>query len=456
MKRKVDMKIRKFSRRQIFMLIIVGMIFTPLVSVAATDLNDLDARLSGTVILGDLVQYAYRNNPSIREAREAWRATIEQYRLETAYPDPEIMMTYFPEPLETRLGPQDWNANLTQKIPFPGKLTKAGEVVEAEARIAKLNVDKTIRDIIVSIRESFYELSYIRQAQTAADQNLKLLNHLRKISETAYAQDRNTLLDMVKAQSQSGQLRYDILMLRDLEETEIAQLNSLLNRQTDTPFGRLGVETDQSVVFSLEEIYQVAETHQEEIQMAKVRIERAKRKIELAKFKNLPDFKVGLFYAGIGNPDVANPPPDEGDDALGIQAGITIPLWFGRNKSRILKAKAEMKRAEAAKTVRVNETSAKIRSLYFRLENARRLIELYSKELLPQAAKSIEIAETWYQEGQSSFSDFIETQSVWYNFQLALARAKADYGKNLARLERLVGKSITIRQADHGTKKEEK
>jgi len=438
------------------MLIIVGMIFTPLVSVAATDLNDLDARLSGTVILGDLVQYAYRNNPSIREAREAWRATIEQYRLETAYPDPEIMMTYFPEPLETRLGPQDWNANLTQKIPFPGKLTKAGEVVEAEARIAKLNVDKTIRDIIVSIRESFYELSYIHQAQTAADQNLKLLNHLRKISETAYAQDRNTLLDMVKAQSQSGQLRYDILMLRDLEETEIAQLNSLLNRQTDTPFGRLGVETDQSVVFSLEEIYQVAETHQEEIQMAKVRIERAKRKIELAKFKNLPDFKVGLFYAGIGNPDVANPPPDEGDDALGIQAGITIPLWFGRNKSRILKAKAEMKRAEAAKTVRVNETSAKIRSLYFRLENARRLIELYSKELLPQAAKSIEIAETWYQEGQSSFSDFIETQSVWYNFQLALARAKADYGKNLARLERLVGKSITIRQADHGTKKEEK
>ncbi|HIJ56959.1 MAG TPA: TolC family protein [Deltaproteobacteria bacterium] len=456
MKRKVDMKIRKFSRRRLFMLIIAGLFFTPLVSVAETNLNDLDARLSGTVILGDLVEYAYRNNPSIWEAREAWRATIEQYRLETAYPDPEIMMTYFPDPLETRLGPQDWNANLTQKIPFPGKLSKAGEVVEAEARIAKLNVDKTIRDIIVSIRESFYELSYIRQAQTAADQNLKLLDHLRKISETAYAQDRNTLLDMVKAQSQSGQLRYDILLLRDLEETEMAQLNSLLNRQTDAPFGRLEVEIDQSVVFSLDEIYQLAETHQEEIQMAKVQIERSKRKIELAKFQNLPDFKVGLFYAGIGNPDVANPPPNAGDDALGIQTGITIPLWFGKNKSRVLKAKAEMKRAEAAKTARVNETSAKIRSFYFRLENARRLIELYSKELLPQAAKSMEIAETWYQEGQSSFSDFIETQSVWYNFQLALARAKADYGKNLARLERLVGKSITIRQADHGMKKEGK
>jgi len=127
------MKIRESSKRRPFMLIIFGLFFIPPVSVAETDLNGLDTRLSGTVILGDLVEYAYRDNPSIREAREAWRATIERYRLETAYPDPEIMITYFPEPLETRLGPQDWNATLTQKIPFPGKLSKAGEVVEAEA-----------------------------------------------------------------------------------------------------------------------------------------------------------------------------------------------------------------------------------------------------------------------------------------------------------------------------------
>ena len=450
------MKIRKSSKRRRFMFIISGILFIPLVSVAATDLNNLDAQLSETVILGDLVEYAYRKNPSIQEAREAWRATIEQYRLETALPDPEIMMTYYPEPLETRLGPQDWNVNLTQKIPFPGKLSKAGEVVEAEARIAKIILDKTIRDIIVSIRQSFYELSYIRQAQTVADQNLKLLDHLQKVSETSYAQDKTTLLDMVKAQSQSGQLRYDILLLRDLEEMEMAQLNSLLNRSIEAPFGRLGVETDQTVVFNLEEIYQLAKTHQEEIQMAQVQIDKAKKKIEFAKYQNWPDFKVGLFYAGIGNPDVTNPPPDAGNDALGIQTGITIPIWFGKNKSRILKAKAEMRQAEAAKNARVNETSAKIRSIYFRLQNARRLIELYRKELLPQAAKSIEIAETWFQEGQSSFSDFVEAQSVWYNFQLALARAKADYGKNLALLERLVGKSVTIRQADHGTKKEEK
>lgn len=464
MRKQTDLKIGKkryhYRRRHMkacFLLAALFSIGMVIFSLGKTDATTLETRLSQGFGLGDLMAFAYENNPTIVAAREAWRETVERYRLETSYPDPELMVTYFPDPIETRLGPQDWNATLSQKIPFPGKLSKAGEVVETEAKIAKLNLDKTVRDITVSIRESFYELLYIRRAQTAADQNMKLLDHLRTVGETAYAQDRNTLLDMIKAQSQSGQLRYDILLLKDLEETETTRLNTLLNRAPGAHFGALHPPAAAEVVFTLEEIYRMAKDRQEEIQIAGVRVERAQKKMELAKLKNLPDFKVGLFYAGIGNPDVANPPPDEGQDALGIQAGVNIPLWFGKNKSRILKAKAAIKKAEAAKTAQVNTTFANIRSLYFKLTNARRLMDLYSKELLPQAAKSIEMAETWFQEKQSSFSDFVETQSVWYNFQLAFARATADHGKYLARLEGITGQSITMRtkaRVENGEKEE--
>ena len=68
---------------------------------------------------------------------------------------------------------------------------------------------------------------------------------------------------------------------------------------------------------------------------------------------------------------------------------------------------------------------------------------LYRDDLLPQAMNAMEIAETWYREGEASFSDFVETQAVYYNFQLSLARASADYGKVLASLEQLVGQTIT-------------
>jgi outer membrane protein TolC len=421
----------------------IGPSLSELKAVETEKIDQLESKLKHRVSIGDLIEYVYHENPSIQVARETWQATVESFRVTTGYPDPELMVTYYPEPIETRLGPQDWNASLSQKIPFPGKLSKAGEIVETEARIAKLNLDKTIRDVIVSVRESFYELVYIRKAKKVAAQNLKLLEHLRKVGETAYAQDRAALLDMVKAQSQSGQLRYDLLLLEDLEQTEIARLNGLLNRQPDAHIGELQPEADLPIVYNIEEIYELAESEQQEIQMARVEVEKAEKRMDLARYENLPDFKVGLFYAGIGNPDVDNPPSNAGDDALGIQAGINIPLWFGKNNGRVARAMAEVKKAEAAKTARITDSRTQIRAVYFKLQNARRLTMLYHNDLLPQAVKSMEIAETWFREQQSTFSDFIEAQAVWYNFQLALARAQADYGKYLARLERFVGQSIT-------------
>ena len=83
-------------------------------------------------------------------------------------------------------------------------------------------------------------------------------------------------------------------------------------------------------------------------------------------------------------------------------------------------------------------------------------MDLYGKELLPQAAKSMEIAETWFRQGESSFADFIETQAVWYNFQLSYARALADYGKYLARLEGLVSQKLTYKSALRPTAPERK
>ncbi len=411
----------------------------------AGDIPPAEDQIIKEASVGSLIKYAYKYNPSVQEARENWRMAVEQYKIVTGYPDPELMATYFPAPIETRLGPQDWNLSLTQKIPFPGKLTKAGEVAAFDAQIAKLNLDRVIRDLIVSIRESFHELNYIQQAKAVAAHNMELLKHLRKIAETAYAQDRASLLDAVKGQSQTGQLKYDILLLDDLEKTETAKLNSLLNRNPDEPIGKLIPMPFMPVAYSLEEMYDIAENSQQEIEINNVRIEKAGKQIELARYESLPNIKVGVFFASIGTPDVANPPPDAGDDAFGIQTGISIPLWFGKNKSRISRAAAEKKKMLAAKQSRIRNTQAGIRSLFFRLENSRRLVELYRNELIPQSLKNMEIAETWFREKESTFSDFIEAQSVWYNFQLSLARAYADYGINLSKLERLVGQSITGR-----------
>ena len=416
--------------------------------------GDTDAQLMDKVTVQDLIAFAYQNSPSILKVREAWRETVEQYRITTGYPDPELKFTYFPEPIETRLGPQDWTASLNQKIPFPGKLAQAGKVVEAEARVAHINLDRIVKAVMASVRKSFYELLYIRKAKEVVAGNLRLLEHLRKVGETAYARDRAALMDMVKAQSQLGQIRYDGILLDELEFTEKTRLNGLLNRSPDARIGKLLDGGFAPVVFDLRGLYRLAETNQEEIRMARALVEKAGARAELADFENLPDFNIGVFYGSIGEPNVPVRPQDAGRDALGFQIGVTIPLWVEKNRGRVAQAQAGIRKARAAEEASVNEIRIRVHDLFFRLNNSLRLIVLYRDNLLPQAINAMEIAETWYREGQATFSDFVETQAVYYNFQLSLARARADYGKYLAGLEQLVGQTITKLSSEREDKAE--
>ncbi|MEN8211982.1 MAG: TolC family protein, partial [Thermodesulfobacteriota bacterium] len=342
-------------------------------------------------------------------------------------------------PIETRLGPQEWNLTLSQKFPFPGTLSQKGKVLESDKKISKLKLDKSVREIAASIIISFHELIYIQKAGHFAQSNFNLVQKLLKISENHYANDKALFYDVSKAKAQAAQIQYDILLLNELELSEKARINTLLNRE---PNARLGIARDlafRKVVYKISEIYELSRNNLEDILIAEEKINQSSQRIELSKFENLPSFKLGLFYASIGDPDVPTPPPDAGDDAFGIQLGFNIPLWSGKNQSKTSRALAMKQKARAQKLAVKNKTNARISRLWFKLQNSKRLITLYAKEMIPQSLRSVQTAETWYRQGEGSFSDFLELQATAYNFQISLERAKADYGKTLVKLELLTG-----------------
>jgi outer membrane protein TolC len=406
---------------------------------AKQTLAELEAGLSGTVRLPDLLEYAYLTSPAITASKKSWEAFIENFRVEKSWPDPQLATTYFPRPIETRLGPQDWSLTLSQAIPFPGTLAQKAKVLESDVAIARIKVDKTVKAIVTKVSSSFYELVYIQTAMTVAQANLDLNRQMLEISENAYAEDKALFFDVSKARAQTAQIQYDLLLLKSLEKTEKTTLNTLLNRPPEAPLGQAAGTLPQKVVYSLEEVYDLAMAHQEDILMAEEQVNKSEQAVQLARLETLPSFRMGLFYAAIGDPDVPNPPPDAGDDAIGVQFGMNLPLWLGKNQSRTARALAEKGKAQAQQTEAANTVKAGISRLWFKLENAERLITLYEKDLLPQAISSVQTAETWFRQGQGGFADFLEIQATAYNFQLSLARARADYAKTLVLLEQAAG-----------------
>lgn len=399
----------------------------------------LEAKIVQGPTLGDLTEYAYLANPMVEAARQEWRAAVEKFRVDTAYENPEIMLEgmYMEETFGDRVRPDDWKVTVTEPLPLLGRLGTAGAVTHADAQIARLKLDATVRDVGVQIRESYEELLYLAEATRVADANKDLLDQLRKVGETAYAGNRAALVDVMKAQAQSGQLQYDALLLKESERTEITRLNSLLNRAPDAPLGPLADEPVRPVVYAVDELYPLAEANLEEIRIARASVEKAQAMLSLTRYENLPEVRLGLSY---GEQNLAR--------QIGVQATFMLPVWPGKNSGRLGAARADVEKMRAMRVSQVNEGHVMVRDTWFRLQNSERLVRLYRDDLIPQAAKAVETGETWYKQGQGSFSDYVEAQSAWYNFQLALARAKADYGKFLARLEKLTGRSLTERGAE--------
>ncbi len=403
----------------------------------------LEQRLKTGPRLSDLMAYAYETSPMIEASRAVWKESLERYRVDTAYPDPEILLTYWPKSMANNLDLQKYEVMLSQTIPFPGKLTAAGEATKAGAAVNRLDLDRSVREVMIGIRESFHELSYIREAVRIAKNNQALLEQIRTISETAYAGNRSALIDVMKAQSQSAQSGYDELLLKELEITEITRLNALLNRDRDAAVGPLTAEPNEPVIYPLDDIFVLAEKNREEIRMAGEEIRKAEAEARVAKFETLPEFTFGLLYEEALEQDMTGTVRNE---SYGVQFGMSLPIRFDKNSGRTGSAKAVVEKTKAMAKTRLNETRALVRENYFRLQNAQRLIVLYRDKLVPEAAKAVERADVWNRQGQGSITDYLETQSVWYNFQLALARAKADYGKYLARLEGLAGQSLTKKE----------
>ncbi len=407
----------------------------------APEQTDMTTLFAETLELPNLIRTAVDRNPKVKAAKARWQATIEQYPQVTALPDPMFMYGYFLRSVETRVGPQRHRISFSQAFPYPGTLDAAGEVVKKAVEIERVKHEQVIRDLIVELKLSYHELAYLQRAVELTQQNHELIAAILAIATTRYAEGKAILNDVLKAQSQLAQLEYDLVLLAELQRVEHANINGILSVPSTTPLGATVPVAYEPLDLTLADIEKQALSKRQELRIAALTIEKATKGIALAELQTKPMLKFDLMTVETGEALMFDA-PGSGKNPFSIGFGVTIPWSSLKNSSKVRQAQQNRETVTANKRALEDETKVALQKIYFRLENARRLVELYETTLIPQAGAAIEIAETWHQEGPKSIAGFLETQSVWLNFNLARLRAIADYQQNLARLEKLVGGKI--------------
>ena len=212
---------------------------------------------------------------------------------------------------------------LTQVLPFPGKTGAVRQVRTADEAIARIALERSIREVTLKVRESAIEVGYLRRAREIAAGIREQLANLRAAGANAYARDRTGLYDLLRAQSQEAQTVFDADLLMELEQTEVARLNSLLGRDTDTPVGPIDLRAGRPLSEDVAAITAFAESESREVLLAREESTRARAEENAAAIEARPEFMVGVGYMQESALDEM--------DASGrweFQLGMTLPVFW--------------------------------------------------------------------------------------------------------------------------------
>jgi outer membrane protein TolC len=396
--------------------------------------------------LRELVGEVLERNPGVAAAEARARAAVQRAPQVKALPDPVASLTAFLETPETRTGPQRFSVGIFQGLPWFGKLALKEQAALYAAAALEAEVEAKRLTLVTEARRLHYELSFLsRYQEITGEFRTHLLQH-EEISRARYSTGVGLGQGVVKLQAEITRVEKELLDIETRRVALAAQLNAMRDRAASAPLPQRLLPKAAEVRLDLHALLETARRFRPELAAADARISRAEALIGLAEKGYRPDFKVGLAYTVVDprddTPGRLQPPEGNGDDILGIQGGITLPIWRKKLASGVEEAVELETAAQEARRDTVTVIEAAIGDLTQRVPLSWRQLRLVEDLLIVQAEEALDSAQAGYIAGTLNALDLLDAEHVLFEAHTAVARAKTDYLIGIATLEGALGASL--------------
>ncbi len=389
-----------------------------------------------TLRLRTALDIARAANPTVRAA--ALRADVSAERIPQAGALPDPMLS---------LGLMNRNASgfgmgtamamnsvqLTQRLPWPGKLGFAKEQASHLAQVQRLEASEVELSLVSRVKTVYVELAYMDRALEILEDTRGLLQDFLDVSSSMYAVGTGQQQDVLQAQVAVAKTTENITVLEHSRVATAARLNALLGRDVDTPVVALELTAMAGSLPTVDSLLHLANELRPAFAAASERSLAASAAIRSAKRAMYPDL---TFTVGYGHR------PDYPDVAT-VMVGVSLPVWAG---SRQLPRRREMEAQRSFEDARAvdlhNETAARLGELRAEALRAENLATLYSTSILPQARAAVETALSAYRVGTVDFLTLVESQLTVSRYSIEAVRLTADYHRAVANIEAQIGGGI--------------
>ena len=390
----------------------------------------------GSLRLDDLRRELLRSNPDLQAAQKRYEALLARPAQESALPDPRITMgwisTGWPYP-GSGLGSEpvsNIGIQVAQEIPFPGKRTLKGSIAQKEAGVEAQMIRARELNLIAQVEEKFYDLRFVYESLDIVRQQQALLEQLAQAAQVRYSVGKGMQQDVIRASTEISILENRTIVLEKKRLSLAAGINALVNRPPDAELGRPEPASALPPLESFESLQMRALEAAPLLAAQRQVIDGRQLNVQSARKAYYPDFDVMSGYYNMGSLK----PMWE------FKVQVSIPLYFWKKqRSGMEEAGASLAEAQRSYRAQMQLISSRMRELYLAAQAAQKLMDLYSRRIVPQSELTLESSLAGYESGGVDFLSVLSNFTIILDYQLDEREQQAEYLKALSGIAELAG-----------------
>ncbi len=333
----------------------------------------------------------------------------------------------------------DNSISVSQSFAFPSVYVNRNKLAGANIKSSELKYKVSRLETATEVKQVYWQFVYIISKQKLLSYQDSLYSVLLKATELLASSGETNHLEMITTRSQSLEIRNQLFQATADIGIYSRKLKILLN------ISALPVPSDTGlhrIEFPLvKDSAAAGENPSLGYFQQQAEISRIENKLERSLM--MPDLNVGYFSQTIiGTQDVNGTPRSFGNDFRfsGIQAGISVPLWFVPFTSRAKAAKINENIARSDAENYARTVSGNYLSLLDEYRKFSSAVDYYEKQAIPETDLIIDQATRSYKAGALDFLDFVHTLNSTVAMRQSYLDALNNCNQTIISIEYITGK----------------
>lgn len=330
----------------------------------------------------------------------------------------------------------DFAFNLNQQFDFPTVYTNQHKLAKEKTEGSQMQLVVTENSLKRDIRQSWYQLAYLREKEKLLLYQDTIYGRFLHAATIRYETEATSYLEKAAAETRVMEIQNALKIIESDIAIQEKQLRILLNDTTGLMFLPEGI-TERAIA-NIQDTAQLANNPL--LAYAKQQIDIAGAEKSVQSSKMLPGFSIGYFNQSLIGSPTANGDIAGGSTRFsGVQAGITIPLFYGSYKANIKSAKLKEQMAET----NANYYSTVLQGQYEQqLQEVRKYqgsLSYYRDKAVPQANLIIGNAQKSFENGAIDYVEYFQNLNQGLELKFNYLSTLNGYNQAIINLEYLIG-----------------